>query len=148
MSTRETLISTQGSVTPVINRIDKFIREHLAAGVIYLTLSRESLLSVRNGAQNRLMWPLLTDFSQQVTHLDDKKYSPDDWKDLLTAGFEKATRFAPNLDGSGIICFGVRTSKFSKKKMSQFIEFVYSEGCERGVIWSDGSNDVISEVRA
>ena len=144
---REFVLSTQGSVTPTINRIDKFIREHLAAGVIYLTLSRESFLAVRSGGQNRLMWPLLTDFSQQVIHLDDKKYSPDDWKDLLTAGFEKATRFAPNLDGSGIICFGTRTSKYSKKKMSEFIEFIYAEGCERGVIWSDNSNDVINEVR-
>lgn len=145
---KELVISTQGSVTPVINRIDKFIRQQLTGGAIFLTLSRESLINKRSGGQNRLMWPLLTDFSQQVTHLDNKKYSPDDWKDLLTAGFEKAIKFGPNLDGSGIIAFGVRTSKFNKKKMSEFIEFVYAEGCERGVIWSDGSNEAINEVRA
>ena len=144
---KEIVISSQGSVTPVIKRLDKFIREHLAGGPIFVTLSRESLINARSGSQNRLMWPLLTDFSKQVTHLDNKKYPPDDWKDLLTAGFEKAIKFGPNLDGTGIIAFGVRTSKFNKKKMSEFIEFIFAEGSERGVIWSENSNDVIAEVR-
>ena len=143
---KEIVISSQGSVTPVIKRLDKFIREHLAGGPIFVTLSRESLINARSGSQNRLMWPLLTDFSKQVTHLDNKKYPPDDWKDLLTAGFEKEIKFGPNLDGTGIIAFGVRTSKFNKKKMSEFIEFIFAEGSERGVIWSDGSNEVINEI--
>lgn len=148
MSTKEIVISTQGSVTPVIKRTDEFIRKHLAAGVIYLTLSRESLTAKRSDSQNRLMWPLLTDFAQQVTHLDGKKYSTEQWKDILTAAFEGCMSYAPNLYGTGLIAFGARTSKYNKKKMSEFIEFVYAEGCERGVIWSDGSNDAISEVRA
>lgn len=142
------MISSQGSVTPIINRLELSLRSALATGHVFLTLSRESLQNTRTPSQNALMWPLLTDVSRQVEHLDGKKHSPDDWKDILTAAFEGCNRYAPNLDGTGLIAFGSRTSKYNKKKMSEFIEFIYAEGTLRGVIWSDKSNATIEEVRA
>jgi hypothetical protein len=126
--------------------MDRALREALNRGHVFVTLSRESLGNLRSSGQNRLMWPLLTDFSNQVTHLDGKKYKPDDWKDILTAGFEECMRYAPNLNGTGMIAFGARTSRYSKKKMSQFIEFIYAEGCERGVIWSNAAQQSYEEV--
>lgn len=112
---------------------------------VYITISRDSQQK-RSTLQNNLLWPLLTDFSKQVEHFGNK-YSNEQWKDILSAGFEGATQYAPNLDGTGLIAFGVRTSKYSKKKFSEFIEFISAEGVTRGVTFSDKSEQSISEVR-
>ncbi len=112
---------------------------------LFLAISRDSL-EQRSNEQNRLLWPLLNDFSQQLEHFGNK-YSNEQWKDILSAGFEGATQYAPNLDGTGLIAFGVRTSKYSKKKFSEFIEFIYAEGVTRGVTFSEKSGQAMSEVR-
>ena len=145
---KEIVVSSEGAIGPVVNWLNNFIRSHISGGAIFISLSRESVQDLRTGKQNRLMWPLLTDVSKQVTHLDGKKYKPDDWKDLLTCGFEEVMRYAPNLDGTGMIAFGARTSKYKKKKMIDFIEYIYAEGSIRGVIWSDDSNKTLEEVRS
>lgn len=111
---------------------------------VYLAISRESL-EQRTNDQNSLMWPLLTDISQQVEH-HGSKYTPEQWKDLLTSSFEGVTQYAPNLDGTGLVAFGARTSKYNKKKMSEFIEFIYAAGSERGVKWSDKSEQTAKEA--
>lgn len=127
----------------VMNEALNTVYQGLRGGPAVLTLTRPT----RSLDQNRLMWPLLTDWSKQVTHLDGKKYSPDDWKHIITAAFEECVRFAPNLNGTGMIAFGARTSKYSKRKFSQLIEFIYAEGTERGVVWSQQSESNIAEVR-
>lgn len=106
-----------------------------------LTLTRPT----RTLEQNRLMWPLLSDFSKQVEHCG-KRYTPEQWKDLLTASFQGCVDYAPSLDGKMIVAFGVRTSKWPKDTFSQFIEYMYAEGTERGVTWSAQSKDSYSEV--
>lgn len=45
-SIREIVIETQGSVTPIMNRLDFFIRENLKGGKIFLTVSRESICNL------------------------------------------------------------------------------------------------------
>ena len=114
----------------------------LQKGPAVVTLTRPK----RTLDQNRLMWPLLKDFSQQVEHFG-QKYTQDEWKDLLTAAFNGCTKYAPNLDGTGVVAFGVRTSKWPKDTFSAFIEFMYSEGAQRGVKWSKQSEDSYSEVK-
>ncbi|KZZ72370.1 hypothetical protein A3765_28600 [Oleiphilus sp. HI0130] len=111
----------------------------------FIAISREPF-EIRSNDQNALMWPLLTDFSHQVEH-GNRKYSPDQWKEILTAAFEDVYEYAPSLDGQHMVAFGARTSKYTKKKMSQFIEFIYAEGCERGVDWSQRSSDSLEEAR-
>lgn len=114
--------------------------------VAYLAISRESF-EKRSNDQNNLLWPLLTDWANQVEHVDGRKYSAEQWKDIITAGFEGVVNYAPNLSGSGLVAFGARTSKYSKKKFSELIEFIYAEGSERGVEWSEKSEQTVSEVR-
>ncbi len=74
--------------------------------------------------QNRKMWPLLKDLSDQVTWFGNK-YDSDDWKDLITAMVAKAKkqeqRMAPGLDG-GVVMFGQRTSKMTVRQMVEVIE--------------------------
>jgi hypothetical protein len=83
--------------------------------------------------QNALMWPLLTDISQQVVWYG-AKLSPDDWKDVLSASLRKA-RVVPGIDPGTYVPLGMRTSKMSKAEFSALIELIYAFGAERGVVF-------------
>ena len=91
--------------------------------------------------QNRKMWPLLKDLSDQVTWFGNK-YDSDDWKDLITAMVAKAKRheqrMAPGLDG-GVVMFGQRTSKMAVRLMVEVIEAIYWFGTQQGVKFSEKS---------
>ena len=110
-----------------------FLRENLQAGKRWiLTPKPES----RSQAQNRLMWPILTAFSEQLEWPINGymvKMAPDDWKDVLTAAFKRETvRLAMGLDG-GVVMLGQRTSKFTKAEFSEWTEFLYATAAARGV---------------
>jgi len=102
--------------------------------------SRRWILTIkpetRSQAQNRLMWPILQEFSNQLEwpingHM--VKMEPDDWKDVLTAAFKRETvRLAMGLDG-GVVMLGQRTSKFTKAEFSEWTEFLYATASARGV---------------
>ena len=102
--------------------------------------SRRWILTIkpetRSQAQNRLMWPILQEFSKQLEwpingHM--VKMEPDDWKDVLTAAFKRETvRLAMGLDG-GVVMLGQRTSKFTKAEFSEWTEFLYATAAARGV---------------
>ena len=86
--------------------------------------------------QNKKMWPLLKDLSDQVVWFGNK-YDSDDWKDLITALVAKSKkqeqRMAPGLDG-GVVMFGQRTSKMTVREMVEVIEAIYWFGTtKRGV---------------
>jgi hypothetical protein len=89
---------------------------------------------------NALMWVLLTAFAEQLSWpVNGKmvKLEPEEWKDVLTAGYESATvRLAQGLDG-GVVMLGRRTRKYGKNKMNEFIEFMMSVGVERGVVFNE-----------
>lgn len=135
-------VNQPSQIQYVANEVIQALRSGLAKGPAVVTLTRPK----RSLDQNRLMWPLLTDFSQQVEHFGNK-YTPDQWKDILTAAYQGCIDYAPSLDGKGLVAFGVRTSQWPKDTFSQFIEFVFAEGSERGVIWSKQSEDNVREVR-
>lgn len=75
--------------------------------------------SLRSIAQNDLMWGMLTDISGQVEWYGEK-LTPEEWKDVLTAGVKKQ-KAVPGIDG-GFVVLGARTSKMSIKEMSEVIE--------------------------
>jgi hypothetical protein len=110
-----------------------FLKECLQSGRRWvLTLKLET----RTQAQNRLMWPLLTEFSKQLQwpingHMVNME--PEDWKDVLTAAFKRETvRLTMGLDG-GVVMLGQRTSKFTKPEFSEWIEFLFATAAQRGV---------------
>jgi len=78
---------------------------------------------------------MLTEISEQVKwhghHL-----TADDYKSLFTAGLRKAF-VVPDLDGSGFVMLGLRTSDMSKEEMSDMIELMYKFGAEHGVQFHD-----------
>jgi len=104
----------------------------LAGHKMILAIRPES----RTEAQNRLMWPLLTEFSKQLEWPINgrmTKIDPDDFKDILSAAFKSETvRLAMGLDG-GVVLLGQRTSKFTKAQFSEWIEFLYATAADRSV---------------
>ena len=89
----------------------------------------------RNLEQNALMWAMLSDLSQQ-TDWHGIKLSPEEWKDLMSAGLVQS-RVVPNMEGNGFVILGQRTSKLTKRQFADLIDLISAFGSERGVIWSD-----------
>lgn len=89
----------------------------------------------RNLEQNAMLWALLTELSNQ-TDWHGNKLSPEEWKDLLSAGLVQS-KVVPNLTGNGFVILGQRTSKLSKSQFSALIELILAFGTERGVIFND-----------
>ena len=105
----------------------------------------------RRVSQNRKMWPMLTDFAQQIDwpHTIEGKWvigkmPPMSWKSVLTAAFERESDMAQGLDG-GSVMVGASTSNYGIKKMAEFIEFIYAAGADRGVVWSEKSEAIRQE---
>lgn len=76
-----------------------------------------------------------------------EKMEGEDWKRILIDAFARVKagmgeplkqggRIVPSLDGTGIVQLGIQSRKFTKKEASDFIEYLYAYGAERGVKWS------------
>jgi hypothetical protein len=100
--------------------------------------------NTRTAEQNRRMWAMLTDLSKQVIWYG-KNLHPEDWKDVLTASLE-ALEVVPNIEGTGFVALGGRTSKMNKKRMAELIELIFAFGSEHDVKWSDPS-DIINYLQ-
>ena len=89
--------------------------------------------------QSDKMWAMLADIAKQVEWpVDDKlqKLHPAEWKDILTSGLKRETRVAQGI-GGGFVMLGQRTSKMTKRQLSEVIEFAYAFGAEHGVRWTE-----------
>ena len=94
----------------------------------------------RSIEQNSRMWAMLTDFSEQVEH-GGRRYSPEDWKAIFLHALGQEQRYVPNLDGTGFVPIGLRSSDLSKQEMTDLIELLFAEGARRGVQWSDPAQE-------
>lgn len=87
--------------------------------------------------QNAAQWPILQAFSEQLQWPVNGcmvSMTDEEWKDVLTAAFYRETaRLAMGLDG-GVVMLGQRTSKFGKKKFSEWMEFLHAIAADRGVV--------------
>lgn len=87
--------------------------------------------------QNATQWPILQAFSEQLqwpVNGQLVRMTDEEWKDVLTAAFHRETaRLAMGLDG-GVVMLGQRTSKFGKKKFSEWLEFLHAVAAQRGVV--------------
>jgi hypothetical protein len=87
--------------------------------------------------QNAAQWPILEAFAAQLEWPVNGrmvKLTAEEFKDVLTAAFQGETvRLAMGLNG-GVVMLGLRTSRFSKLKFSEWIEFLHATAADRGVV--------------
>jgi hypothetical protein len=86
----------------------------------------------RTSGQNRLMWTLLHDLSDQLIHCGSK-WEPESWKAAFLRAMGKQITFMPGLDGEGVVAVGYHSSRLSKAEMSEMIERIYEYGARHGV---------------
>jgi len=107
----------------------------------------------RTSDQNRKMWPMLTDISKQKPwpHTRGGEWvidimPPMAWKAVLTAAFEKELQMAQGI-GGGTVMVGASTSNYGLHKFSELIEFLYSQGAEWKIVWSEKSEENFKTIR-
>lgn len=109
----------------------------LPAGEVEVTLSRPN----RSPEQNKKSWAMYTDFQQ--IEFNGRRWTKEDWKCFLESAFNKEMP-AVGLCGEPVT-LTKGTSKMSKKRFAEYVEFIYAEGTNRGVVWSDPSVELYKE---
>lgn len=84
----------------------------------------------RSDAQNRRLWAMLRDISQQVDW-HGNKLSDEEWKDVMSASL-KRTKVVPGLDGGFVVC-GQSTSRMTRAEMCELQELMEAFGAQQGV---------------
>jgi hypothetical protein len=136
MSERLTLtLRDARSAAPQLAEAWKWIKTMLVAGH---RLSFEVRKATRSTDQNSMWWSILTDISRQVDWPVDgktQKLSPEEWKDILSAGLKRTQRVAQGIEG-GWVMLGQRTSRMTVAEMSELCELAWAFGAQHGVAWS------------
>lgn len=140
MGQRSITVSDISGLAGMRNWVESLVTKGLKGGPVIITLSREK----RTEAQNRKMWPMLQDISEQATWFDER-LRPEEWKDLFTAAV-KNLKTVPGIEG-GIVVLGMSTSGMKKKEFSELIEYMYAWGSENAVKWSEKSTDIYEQHR-
>ena len=113
--------------------VSEKIRENAIRALASLPLGCSVVFqdTTRSLAQNAAMWPALADIARQIDWAG-KVRTPEQWKDIFTGSFFQC-EYVPNIDGTGTIALGVRTSTLSKKTFSDLLDYIYAFGALRGV---------------
>jgi hypothetical protein len=88
----------------------------------------------RSLEQNARLWASLSEVSKQVDWYGQKLTS-EEWKDVFSACLNRQ-KVVPGIEGGFVVC-GARTSKMSKRELSELLEVIYAFGAEKGVVFSD-----------
>lgn len=93
---------------------------------------------VRSSVASAYMWALLDDVAEQKDWPlgSGRRWPSEGWKDLFSAAV-RGQEMVPNLDNTGFVAFGSRTSEFSPEEMSDMIECILSWGTANGVQFTD-----------
>ena len=105
----------------------------------------------RSIEQNSAQWPILQCWAVQKewpVNGQLVKLTKEEWKDILTAAFDREeVRIAQGLDG-GMVLLGHRTSQFGKRKFSAWLEFLHAASAQHGVEIEPGIEDIEPMGRA
>jgi hypothetical protein len=86
----------------------------------------------RTDEQNRLMWPMLTAFSEQAK-LSGRILIKEQWKAVFLQALGHPQDMLPTLDESTWFAAGLRSSKLTKTEFSALIDLIQAEAAQRGV---------------
>lgn len=118
---------------------DQSITKALPAGPVVMKLCRE----LRTPEQNDKLWPMCRDF--EPIEFNGKKWKAENWKCFLLSAFNGEMP-AVGLLGEPV-SMSLSTSKLSKKRFAELVEFIYATGSDRGVVWSDPALKAYEELR-
>ena len=79
---------------------------------------------------------MLTDIAQQVKW-HTVKLTPDDWKLVFMDALNREVRMVPNIDGTGFVNLGTRSSDLSIEEMGNLMELVSMFGAKHGVEFNE-----------
>jgi len=114
----------------------------ISASQLPITVETRPYKDTRSNEQNRRMWAMLRDVSQQVNWYG-KKLTSDNWKDVFTASLKKQ-EVVPGIDG-GFVILGQSTSKMTIAAMCELTDLMFAFGAEHDVLFSDPSDVMHSE---
>lgn len=100
----------------------------------------------RTDDQNRKLWAMLHDVSQQVEWFG-QKLTTDDWKLIFLAALNREIRIVPNLENNGFVNLSTSSSRLSKAQFRDLIELILKFGAERGVVWKDPAERAANDDR-
>lgn len=149
MSDRTLTIPDKARLRPVMLRAWELVCKGIEGGAVVVTLSREG----KSRAQERHYHALINDIAKQITFFGNKRYTPEVWKALLVDQFEqemqamgtplgKPGRVVTSMDGRRTITVRPSTKDFRKHEAAAFIEFLYAQGVDMGVVWSDSALEI------
>ena len=120
----------------------QMIREMILAFVDSGGGALQLIRDLRSLKQNAKMWPMLQDFEKQARWAGAAR-SKEDWKIILLSAWRVAERqenprLITGLEGE-VVALGYRTSKLSKKDFCSFIEYIYWQGSQFKIQWSEKS---------
>lgn len=87
----------------------------------------------RTQAQNRLLWPLLTQIRCEVRYFG-RELTQADWKNLFVASL-RSSEVIPTLDGRSVMPLGLSTRVMSKAEFSDLLEVIHAYAAEKGVVF-------------
>lgn len=83
--------------------------------------------------QNSRLWAMLSDVA--MSKPQGRMHTPEEWKCIFMAACGWEVAFLPGLDGR-FLPYGYRSSKLTKKQMTDLQDFIQAWGDENGVRWS------------
>lgn len=106
---------------------------------------------VKKREQEEKYHAMIGDIAKQCEFIG-QKWDAEDWKRLLIDLFAKVMRDAgtplhhdgrvvPSLDHQRVVQLGIQSRDFYVKEASEFIEFLFAFGSERGVRWSEQARE-------
>ena len=118
--------------------------EAIKGGGIVVEIKRFS----KTRDQEKKFHAMIQDFARQITFFGNKKHKLEIWKALFVEQFaeEKRQMGEPlrhqgqtitSLDGQRIITVRPSTTQFLAAEAAEFIEYLYQQGAEMGVVFSD-----------
>lgn len=88
--------------------------------------------------QNSRLWALLSDVAMSKPM--GRMHTPEEWKCIFMSACGWEVAFLPGLDGR-FLPYGYRSSKLTKKQMTDLQDFIQAWGDEHGVRWSKQQED-------
>lgn len=135
-------VTDEADIPRMLAWAESMARKGLQRGAVVCRLGRPR----RTLDQNKKLWPMCTDIAKQVEWYG-QKLSKEDWKDVFV-GSLKGQRPIPGIPMDGVtaplVMVGGGSSRLSVREFCDLIEFIYSFGNDRGVIWSDPSKDTFA----